>query len=87
MLYKESDIERGEGILKVKQFRTSAEIRRELSLLYSQVKKGELDIRKADSLKGLLYAILTSVQVDLKEREVQAQENLFNEIQQVRRGI
>lgn len=73
--------------MRVKQFKTSGAVRRELSQLYSQVKTGELEIKKADSLKGLLYAILTSIQVDLKEREVIAQENLFNEIQQAKGGI
>jgi hypothetical protein len=72
--------------MKVKQFKSSGEVRRELSLLYSQVKSDTLVFKKAEVMKGLLNAILISISVDIKEKNLQAQQNLLEEIQGVRGG-
>lgn len=73
--------------MKIRQFHSSGEVRKELSLLYSSVKNDTLPLKKAETLKGLLNAILISLSVEIKEEELQVQQNLLNQIQQVRGRI
>jgi hypothetical protein len=69
---------------KVKQFTSGGEVRRELSLLYDKVKRDEIPLKKAETMKGILYAVLTSVSIELKEKEIQTQEELIQEIRKVK---
>lgn len=70
--------------MNVKQFKSSKECRKELSLLYSQVKNDILGYRKAEVLKGILNAILISINVDIKEQELQVQQDLLLQIEGAR---
>ncbi|WP_339232721.1 hypothetical protein MKY25_03800 [Geobacillus sp. FSL W8-0032] len=59
-----------------KHFRTSADIRRELTHLYYLVEQDEIDRKKAETMKGILNSIQQSIYGELKEKEIQEMERL-----------